>query len=189
MYANAWQREIAAYDGAIRRKGHHIDAMVLTTRDLVEKLRKAEARVRELEAAAPAQAGDALTDCGHGHVHKNANGIKARCGGPGLCKLCARDLAAMSASQDKKPGASHAANAGAVMMPLSAGLPSPDEHDRVLVYTDGVDFAGEQYFDIKTEKLWETDPEAKTEVAEAATHWMPHPDRAAIASSAAQEAK
>lgn len=51
MYAFAWQRELAAYDGMIRNKRHHIDAMVLTTRDLVEKLHKAEARVRELEAA------------------------------------------------------------------------------------------------------------------------------------------
>jgi hypothetical protein len=49
MYANAWQREIATYDGTIRRKSHHIDAMVLTTRDLVEKLKAAEARIRELE--------------------------------------------------------------------------------------------------------------------------------------------
>jgi adenylate cyclase class IV len=51
MYANAWQRELAAYNGLIRNKRHHIDAMVLTTRDLVEKLKAAEARVRELEAA------------------------------------------------------------------------------------------------------------------------------------------
>jgi hypothetical protein len=50
MYANAWQRELAAYNGLIRNKRHHIDAMVLTTRDLVEKLRTAEARVRQLEA-------------------------------------------------------------------------------------------------------------------------------------------
>jgi hypothetical protein len=61
------------------------------------------------------------------------------------------------------------------MKPLSLGLPSPDEHRRVIVYTDGVDFAGEQYFDIKTEELWELDTEAKPEVAAAATHWMPCP--------------
>lgn len=59
------------------------------------------------------------------------------------------------------------------LRPLSHGLPSPDDYPRVLVYTDGVDFAGEQYFDIKTEDLWEL--EQPTEVAEAATHWMPHP--------------
>lgn len=52
MYANAWERELAAYNGLIRNKRHHIDAMVLTTRDLVEKLKAAESRVRELEAVA-----------------------------------------------------------------------------------------------------------------------------------------
>lgn len=43
MYARAWQRELVAYDGTIRNKRHHIDAMVLTTRGLVDKLKHAEA--------------------------------------------------------------------------------------------------------------------------------------------------
>lgn len=41
---------------------------------------------REQEKAKP-------TDCGHGHVYPRADGVKARCGGPGLCKLCSRDAA------------------------------------------------------------------------------------------------
>ncbi len=49
MYARAWQRELAQYDGTIRNKRHHIDAMVCTTRDLIAKLKAAEARIRELE--------------------------------------------------------------------------------------------------------------------------------------------
>lgn len=57
MYAHAWQRELAAYDGTIRNKRHHIDAMVLTTRDLVAKLKAAEARIRELEQASTEQKG------------------------------------------------------------------------------------------------------------------------------------
>jgi hypothetical protein len=31
---------------------------------------------------------------GHGHVVPNANGVKARCGGPALCSTCNRELAA-----------------------------------------------------------------------------------------------
>lgn len=62
-----------------------------------------------------------------------------------------------------------------VMRLLSAGLPPPEDYDRVLVYTDGVDFNGDQYFDINTEYLWESDPDMRTEVADAATHWMPLP--------------
>lgn len=43
MYARAWQRELAAFDGTIRNKRHHIDAMVLTTQDLVAKAKLANA--------------------------------------------------------------------------------------------------------------------------------------------------
>jgi len=30
---------------------------------------------------------------GHGHVFPRPDGARARCGGPGLCKVCAQDLA------------------------------------------------------------------------------------------------
>lgn len=30
---------------------------------------------------------------GHGHVYPREDGVKARCGGPGLCSQCARDQA------------------------------------------------------------------------------------------------
>lgn len=49
MYANAWQRELCAYDGRIYNKRHHIDAMVVTTRKFIEDYRAAKARVKELE--------------------------------------------------------------------------------------------------------------------------------------------
>lgn len=32
---------------------------------------------------------------GHGHVTPNADGLKARCGGPALCSTCAKEEAAL----------------------------------------------------------------------------------------------
>ena len=32
---------------------------------------------------------------GHGHVRPRPDGAKAGCGGPGLCKVCAREQAAL----------------------------------------------------------------------------------------------
>lgn len=36
---------------------------------------------------------------GHGHVYKRPDGVKARCGGPGICTECSRDLAQAEAKQ------------------------------------------------------------------------------------------
>lgn len=57
-------------------------------------------------------------------------------------------------------------------------LPNPDEHHRVLIYTSGYDFGGEQFFDVLSESLNEcafSDPESQPEVCQKATHWMPLP--------------
>lgn len=32
-------------------------------------------------------------NAGHGHVTPRADGMKARCGGPGLCLICSREKA------------------------------------------------------------------------------------------------
>lgn len=54
--------------------------------DLSDKV--SDERLRELAA------GGKTSDCGHGHVWPNANGMKARCGGPGLCAQCSIDKVA-----------------------------------------------------------------------------------------------
>lgn len=48
MYANAWQRELCAFDGKIYNKRHHIDAMVVTTQRFVEAWKQA---IRTLTSA------------------------------------------------------------------------------------------------------------------------------------------
>ena len=61
---------------------------------------------------------------------------------------------------------------------LTDRMPNPDEHDRVLIYTEGCDFNGEQVFDVKAETLNEcfyADPDAQPEVCRLASHWAPHP--------------
>ena len=60
-------------------------------------------------------------------------------------------------------------------------MPNPDKHDRVLIYTEGYDFGGEQVFDVKAEALNECryiDPDEQPETCKAASHWMPHPRNA-----------
>lgn len=66
---------------------------------------------------------------------------------------------------------------------LTDRMPNPDEHDRVLIYTEGSDFNGEQVFDVKAETLNEcfyADPEDQPEVCKHATHWAVHPRDAAL---------
>lgn len=61
---------------------------------------------------------------------------------------------------------------------LTERMPNPDQHDRVLIYTEGYDFTGEQVFDVKTETLNEwfyAEPEDQPEVCRVAAYWMPHP--------------
>lgn len=40
---------------------------------------------------------------GHGHVVPRDDGIKARCGGPGLCKQCALEQIAITAVTTEAP--------------------------------------------------------------------------------------
>ena len=61
---------------------------------------------------------------------------------------------------------------------LTERMPDPDEHPRVLIYTEGVDFSGQQFFDVKAETLNECYyefPDDQPEVCQHATHWAPRP--------------
>lgn len=65
---------------------------------------------------------------------------------------------------------------------LTDRMPNPDEHGRVLIYTEGYDFNGQQVFDVKAETLNEcfyADPNDQPEVCRVASHWMPHPTNTA----------
>jgi hypothetical protein len=43
------------------------------------------------------------TNTGHGHVWARPDGLKARCGGPALCRECARDTAAIAKPKQDAP--------------------------------------------------------------------------------------
>lgn len=61
---------------------------------------------------------------------------------------------------------------------LTDKMPDPEKHHRVLIYTEGSDFAGEQFFDVKADSLNECfyeDPSDQPEVCRHATHWTPRP--------------
>ncbi len=57
------------------------------------------------------------------------------------------------------------------LIPLSVRMPAFDEGLRVLVYTEGVDFNGAQFFDVRADDLYNP----TSEVEANATHWMPRP--------------
>lgn len=57
-------------------------------------------------------------------------------------------------------------------------LPDPAVHERVLIYTQGVDFEGEQVFDVRTNDVIERFSEERADRAEVcifATHWTDRP--------------
>lgn len=64
------------------------------------------------------------------------------------------------------------------MIALTDRLPNPDEHPRVIIYTEGHDFAGQQFFDVDAHSLnkdFFEHPDDQPEECRLATHWMPHP--------------
>lgn len=45
-----------------------------------------------------------MTNVGHGHIYRRADGQRIRCGGPGLCPECSADLERFAASLPRGPG-------------------------------------------------------------------------------------
>lgn len=63
------------------------------------------------------ETGDALfrvpgTNTGHGHVWSRPDGVKARCGGPAMCKQCALDQADSNRAKALNRSAVQAADVG-----------------------------------------------------------------------------
>lgn len=79
-------------------------------------------------------------------------------------------------------GYARAVLSGQNLIPIQESSPDPDQFDRVIVFTQGVDFAGEQFFDVPADSLLSInypDPDDRPPVIAAATHWMPHPQAGA----------
>lgn len=77
-----------------------------------------------------------------------------------------------------KESQSHLVVTGLQWRSLAVELPLFDEHERVLIYTDGSDFNGEQIFDVPAVELWNAHSDqagGTDEVITAATHWCPRP--------------
>lgn len=42
------------------------------------------------------------SNTGHGHVYLRPDGVRARCGGPGMCAECSRDFARKTRTQPEE---------------------------------------------------------------------------------------
>ncbi|WP_208452958.1 hypothetical protein [Burkholderia gladioli] len=82
------------------------------------------------------------------------------------------------------------ADSNCTLIPLSERHPVADEHPRVIVFTDGSDFNGAQFFDVSADTLNECfyeSPDEQPEVGRHATHWMPRPSLHSAAPATADE--
>ncbi|MDN7495037.1 hypothetical protein QZM89_07550 [Burkholderia gladioli] len=76
------------------------------------------------------------------------------------------------------------------LIPLSDRHPVTDDHPRVIVFTDGSDFNGAQFFDVSADSLNECfyeSPDEQPDVSRHATHWMPRPSLRHAAPATADE--
>ncbi|MGN5592529.1 DUF551 domain-containing protein [Stutzerimonas nitrititolerans] len=153
-----------------RPRGYGFDPSYVT--DAQGRLKEIEAL---LEEPAPAQderelpdyLNDAIDNLVHDNYERSQAGSRNRQADADLIRAALAARPAQTAPQGQSGWIS-----------VGDRLPDPEQHDRVLIFTDGSDFAGEQYFDVKAESLNENsfgDPDDQPEPYSKATHWMPLP--------------
>lgn len=89
------------------------------------------------------------SNTGHGHVWERPDGIKARCGGPRICKECARDYA------QKMRALGQAITYPEVVKILEAVEPRDDVHGAAKAIMQLLQLHG---FDVKMPKVEEPQP-------------------------------
>lgn len=69
---------------------------------LADRERRQALPMNHRPVAAPSSQGDvpANANTGHGHVFRRPDGVRARCGGPGICAECSRDAARAAAGKN-----------------------------------------------------------------------------------------
>ena len=111
---------------------------------------------------------------GHGHVWSRPDGLKAKCGGPTICAVCAKDAASVATP----PAAAHAAAVSEPWQPIDTApldrfvlLACPSGYKTTpRVFTTGImhsDYKQGRWVDHANDDLtdWGMEP----------THWMPLP--------------
>jgi hypothetical protein len=82
--------------------GMSLDAVLAGMRNNADNADNADTREEEEPVSTHASV-KRLSNTGHGHVYLRPDGNKARCGGPGVCSECNRDLATYNASHASVP--------------------------------------------------------------------------------------
>lgn len=68
---------------------------------------------------------------GHGHVFPRPDGVKARCGGPAICSVCAKDAARAAGNPDPdpmKPSVALLCKLGSLVYHLEEAMDSGGHH-------------------------------------------------------------
>ena len=66
------------------------------------ELRELRGRLDKFEGCSAVPAAQENSNTGHGHVIARPDGVKARCGGPGICHECSTEMAALKAAQRRQ---------------------------------------------------------------------------------------